>query len=312
MDLSLLLGKASRRQVIKSIGLGILGGAALGGESAEAQIAINSSESTTAFPQIANLSAGDLAIIDFALNLEYLEANFYCYATTGEGIQAQGVDITGRGTQGTVTVPNSTLVTFKNADTEQYAEEITADEVAHVKFLRGITLAAGKTPIAQPSINLVSSFAAIGSGAGLGNNFSPFTGNGTNDLNFLLGAYIFEDVGVTAYHGAIAEILSRTVINYAAGIMGTEAYHASNIRAQLYDLGSSAQTDSQNISTVINTVGGAGISQGVADGSMSSIVPTDSNAVAYSRSAQQVLDIVYISGAGTPNSSSFFPSGINA
>jgi hypothetical protein len=309
MDISLLLRTASRREALKNLGVGILGVTALGVRRGEAQIPINSTETTSPFPDIGVFPKGDLDIIDFALNLEYLEANFYSYATTGMGIEAQGVEVTGRGTQGTVIVPSNPMVTFSNADTQQYAEEITADEIAHVKFLRGLCLASGKTPIAQPKIDLVSSFAALGSDAGLGSGFSPFTSS-TNDLDFLLGAYIFEDVGVTAYHGALASFYNPNIRRYAAGIMGTEGYHAANIRSQLYDLGSTAQTDSQSIANVVNSVGGAGIAQGVTAGGLSNIVPADSNAVVYTRTTQQVLNIVYISANATPGG--FFPSGINA
>ena len=309
MDISLLLGKSTRREALKGLGVGILGAAALGMGKSQAQLPIDADETTAPFPSITYFPKSDLDIVDFALNLEYLEANFYAYATTGMGIEAQGVEVTGRGTQGTVTVPSSTMVTFSNPDTQQYAAEIMADEIAHVKFLRGLCLASGKTPIAQPEINLVSSFAALGTDAGLGGEFSPFT-NSANDLNFLLGAYIFEDVGVTAYHGALASIGNGNVRRYAAGIMGTEAYHASNIRTQLYDLGSNARSDSQANANVVNSVGGAGIAQGVVMGNQSNIVPSNSNAVVYTRTAAQVLNIVYISGNGTPGG--FFPKGINA
>ncbi len=69
-------------------------------------------------------------------------------------------------------------------------------------------------------------------------------------------------------------------------------------------------SDSQSISNVINTVGGAGISQGVASGSRSNIVPSDTNALVYARTVAQVLNIVYISSNATPGG--FFPDGINA
>lgn len=45
----------------------------------------------------------DTDILNFALNLEYLEAEFYTYATTGHGIDTAGIAITGVGTQGATT-----------------------------------------------------------------------------------------------------------------------------------------------------------------------------------------------------------------
>jgi hypothetical protein len=292
--------------MIKNLGFGALGVAALGASVAEGQIAITSAETTSPYPKL-NISNKDLAIIDFALNLEYLEANFYSYATTGVGIDQQGVEITGRGTQGTVTVPSTTMVPFTGPTdpVAQYASEIAVDEIEHVKFLRGICLAAGKTPIAQPAIDLENSFNAAAAAAGLG-SLNPFA----SDLDFLLGAFIFEDVGVTAYHGALASIQNKNTQLAAAGIMGTEAYHAANIRTQIYEAGATAQADVLAIANAIDTLGGAGIAQGVIVSGMANLAPTDANALVYARTTQQVLNIVYLSANGAPGG--FFPNGINA
>jgi hypothetical protein len=299
-----LLKKPSRRQALKSLGLSAAGMALLG-KSAQAQIAINSLETTSPFP-IEGISAGDLKILDFALNLEYLEAQFYSYATTGAGIESQGVEVSGRGTQGTVTVPASAKVNFSSGALEEYAMEIASDEIHHVKFLRGIILASGHTPVAQPAIDLVNSFNAASSAAGLGATFNPFT----TDLNFALGAFLFEDVGVTAYHGALASILGRVIMSQAAGIMGVEAYHASNIRTYLYEQGAEAQAAALAISNARNALGGQGLDQGITLNGAANIVPADANGIVFARTTQEVLNIVYLSASGTPGG--FFPNGINA
>lgn len=315
-DNALLAGKTTRRNAIRAMGLGAFGVAALGARSANAQIAINSTETSSPFP-VPGLSKVDLEILNFALNLEYLEANFYSYATTGFGLVDQGVDITGTGTQGTVNLPagavaGTPLVTFNDPNVQAYAWEITKDEIEHVKFLRGIILNAGKKPVAQPAIDLVKSFSAAGSAAGV-SGFSPF-GSSAGDLDFLLGSYLFEDVGVTAYHGALSSFVSMVSRRAASSIMGAEAYHASIIRSQLYDLGSTAQAYALAIANAVNTLGGAGIAQGVVNTSgtteTSNIVPADSNALVYTRTTQQVLDIVYLSASGTAGG--FFPNGINS
>jgi hypothetical protein len=302
-DIALLMEKTNRRRALKKASFGALGMAAFGFGSAEGQSTL------PALPSLVGISPAVLAIMDFALNLEYLEANFYAYATTGAGIEAQGAAITGRGRAGAVTVPSSTLVSFSNPNIQAYAKEIAADEIAHVNFLRAVATASGHQPVAQPAIDLVNSFNTASAAAGLGATFNPFASS-AGDLNFLLGAFIFEDVGVTAYHGALAAIINKTILTDTAGILGTEAYHAATVRAEIYKLGSAAIGAAAAISVARNTLGGEGLDQGVQFAGLSNIVPTDANAVVFSRTAQLVLNIVYL--GVNAKSGGFFPQGINA
>ncbi len=180
----------------------------------------------------------DSDYLNFALNLEYLEANFYTLAATGQTIDQVGIGITGSvGTQGVVTTkaggPASCKVPFTNTTVASYAMEIAQEERNHVTFLRAALNQTTPLAVAQPAIDLVNSFNGLATLLGVGlTAFDPFA----DDASFLLGSYIFEDVGVTAYTGAAPALTVSGNLDAAAGIQGVEAYHAGLIRTVIYGL----------------------------------------------------------------------------
>jgi hypothetical protein len=253
----------------------------------------------------------DLAVLNFALNLEYLEAQFYSFAAFGEGLA--GNLLTGAGTQGAVT--GGRRVNFTDPVVAQYAREIAIDERAHVAFLRQ---AIGATAVAQPPLDIGSdpngAFSAAARASGLigaGQSFDPYA----NDENFLLAAYIFEDVGVTAYKGASPLITNKTFLEAAAGILAAEAYHAGLIRTVLFAKGLQAPTlidATEKISDARDSLDGpSDLDQGVRPrGEAANIVPADANGIAFSRSAAQVLNIVFLTKM-MAQQGGFFPRGVN-
>ena len=189
---------SNRRRFLGKIAVASAGAAALGAGLMEGQ---------TSAPT-------DADILNFALNLEYLEAEFYTVATTGKTIDQLGISIAGTGNQGAATGGN--MVNFTNSMTGAIANQIADDERSHVALIQQALTAAGAQPVAQPAINLN----ALGIGFG-------------SMAQFLTLARAFEDVGVTAYAGAAPLISDKGILGYAARILGTESEHASNIRLQV-------------------------------------------------------------------------------
>ena len=147
-----------------------------------------------------------------------------------------------------------------------------------------------------------------------GGVFDPYA----SDDNFLLGAFIFEDVGTTAYKGAASLLNSKVYVEAAAGILAVEAYHAGLIRTLLYRRGLTNQDRviSEQISNARDAVDGASDDdQGVAPVTIggqtaSNIVPTDANSIVFGRTAANVLNIAFLSKAATTQGG-FFPAGVN-
>ncbi|OIH97311.1 ferritin-like domain-containing protein [Curtobacterium sp. MCBA15_001] len=247
-------------------------------------------------------AVSDAAILNFALNLEYLEAEFYLRAVFGTGLTDSM--ITGIDPQGPVV--GGSKVPFKTATVRGIATEIANDERAHVAFLRS---ALGGAVVSRPKIDFTNAFNAAARAAGLvgpTGTFDPFA----SEENFLLGAYVFEDVGVTAYKGAAPLIYNKTYLSAAAGILAVEAYHAGIIRSKLYDKG--LQVPANKISDARDSLDGpTDDDQGITTSTGAvNFVPTDANSLAYGRTAERVLNVVFL----TPNQidkGGFFPEGVN-
>lgn len=135
--------------------------------------------------------------LQFALTLEYLEAEFYTLAVASPGLIPAG--------------PATGAITT-----------IRDHENAHVNFLKATLTALGTTPVAKPTFDFSG-----GNGSGTG----PFAGVFTNYALFLAVAQTFEDTGVRAYKGQAGNLMSNNeVLTAALNIHSVEARHASHIR----------------------------------------------------------------------------------
>jgi hypothetical protein len=227
----------------------------------------------------------ELDILNFALNLEYLEAEFYTYAITGKSITSFGIGIDGKATGANSpsggTTTGGSQVKFNNNDvlSHDVAAEIGSDERAHVVLLRS---ALGAAAVAKPNLNLN----ALGIGFG-------------NQTDFLKVARILEDIGVTAYSGAAGMLKTPGIITTAARLLAAEAEHVGSIRTQVavLKIASSALDGADLVPPP--------------SGKQTQILSINlSNGLPATRTAGQVLYLAFGMKAGV-NQGGFFPNGLN-
>lgn len=137
-------------------------------------------------------------VLQFALTLEYLEAEFYTKGAAAPNLVPAGA-------------PAGAIATIRD------------HENAHVKLLQDTIKALSGTPVAKPTFDF---------SAGNGSNNGPFKNVFTDYALFLAVAQTFEDTGVRAYKGQAGNLISNNdVLTAALNIHSVEARHASHIRS---------------------------------------------------------------------------------
>ena len=245
----------------------------------------------TGSPSVMAAGPSEMDVLNFALNLEYLEATFYSFAT-------QGSDLPSSLTAGSgpITGAPTAKIQFPNQQITDIFNEIFFNEMSHVADLQSLI---GSGHVARPALNLSAAGAV------------------TSD-NIITIARQFEDVGTTAYAGA-ASLLTTMNLDYAARILAVEAFQAGALRlVAIQQSAPFAAADALDVPTadpgaqILSTegptaAGGFFATSGTATASAS--VPL---AVAFTRSTSQILQIVYgAAGMTGVSKGGFFPAGLN-
>src|SRR5687768_13733487 len=164
---------------------------------------------STAFAQ-GGLPAAVVAVLNFALRLEYLESEFYNIATGATALPTQY---------------NGPVNVLTTAAPQAVFAQIAKHELAHVNLLR-TTL--GTAAVAKPTFDFTGGTGATNAA---GKYTGPFADVFTNAQTFLAIAQAFEDTGVRAYKGGAAALaVSPDTLEVALQIHSIEARHASKVR----------------------------------------------------------------------------------
>jgi hypothetical protein len=165
----------SRRAFLKKAGLG--GAAVMGSGALLAALTPAGAMAAGKGAPPASFGKGDIGILNYALTLEYLEAAFYNEATKNK--------------------------VAKGAQESAFLKAVTADENAHVAFLKK---ALGSKATKAPKVDF---------------------GDATSKAKWLPTAMVLENTGVKAYGGQALNISNTEYLGAALSIWAVEARHAS-------------------------------------------------------------------------------------
>jgi hypothetical protein len=156
---------------------GLAGGAVLGGGAVLTALTPAGALAAGKGRPPASFGKGDIGILNYALTLEYLEAAFYNEATKNK--------------------------VASGAQESAFLQRVTADENAHVAFLKK---ALGSKATKAPKVDF---------------------GDATSKAKWLPTSMVLENTGVKAYGGQALNIANEAYLAAALSIWAVEARHAS-------------------------------------------------------------------------------------
>nr|GMD75223.1 desiccation-related protein PCC13-62-like [Ipomoea batatas] len=262
------------------------------------------------------LPTGDLNLLEFPLNLEYLEAEFFLWGAFGYGLDKLAPNLSSNG---------PSPVGAKAAKLSPLVKDIIAQfgyqEVGHLRAIKK-TVPGFPRPLLNLSAEAFASVVNDAFGKALKPAFDPYA----NDINYLIASYLVPYVGLTGYVGANAKLTTQTAKRLVAGLLGVESGQDAVLRTLLYEhakeevapYGITVAEFTNRFSDLRNKLGNKGFikdeglivkeSEG-AEGKISgNILAGDEYSVAYDRSPEEILRIVYGSGEER-KPGGFFPKG---
>ncbi|XVE82308.1 hypothetical protein DITRI_Ditri15bG0137800 [Diplodiscus trichospermus] len=259
----------------------------------------------------------DVNLLEFPLNLEYLEAEFFLYGALGHGLDKVAPELT-MGGPPPIGAKKANLDPFTKDVILQFAFQ----EVGHLKAIKKTVKG-----FPRPQLDLsASSFARVvdhAIGLPLVPPFDPYA----NSINYLIASYIIPYVGLTGYVGANPKLEGAISKRLVAGLLGVESGQDAVIRGLLYakalkkviPYGMTVADFTNRISKLRNRLGHAGRKdEGLivpkawgAEGKVAgNVLAGDKFSVAFARTPEQILRIVY--GSGNESiAGGFYPKGAN-
>ncbi|OAY70176.1 Desiccation-related protein PCC13-62 [Ananas comosus] len=261
------------------------------------------------------LPESDVELLEFPLNLEYLEAEFFLWGALGHGLDVVAPNLT-EGGPSPVGARKAALDPLILDVVTQFAYQ----EVGHIRAIKKRVKG-----FPRPLLDLSATNFAKTVNNALNRELNPPFDPYANGLNFLLASYLIPYVGLTGYVGANPKLKSARAKRLVAGLLAVESAQDTVIRTLLYErlltkvypYDFTVAEFTNRASHLRNKLGKSGVKdEGLvvppvlgAEGKIQgNIIAGDRYSTAYDRTPEEILSIVYASGnASVPGG--FYPNG---
>ncbi|KAL3812251.1 hypothetical protein ACJIZ3_013519 [Penstemon smallii] len=270
-------------------------------------------------PESKGLPKSDVDLLEFPLNLEYLEAEFFSWGALGRGLDSLEPNLA-MGGPSPIGVQKANL----SPEIRDIVAQFALQELDHLRAIKR------RVPgFARPLMDVSkSSFASImknAFGEALVPEFDPYA----NDINYLLASYLLPYVGLTGYVGATPKLHTPIAKRLVGGLLGVESGQDAVVRTLLYKrffmkvwpYNYTVAEFTDKISKLRNNLGMNGVkdeglivtpepeqgAEGIISGN---ILAANSDSLSYARTPEEILRIVYGTGdESVPGL--FYPKGAN-
>ncbi|KAK4478349.1 hypothetical protein RD792_017639 [Penstemon davidsonii] len=263
------------------------------------------------------LPKSDVDLLEFPLNLEYLEAEFFSWAALGRGLDSLAPNLA-MGGPSPIGVQKANL----SPEIRDIIIQFALQEFGHLRAIQR-TFPGFPRPLMDLSKTSFASIMNNAFGEALVSEFDPYA----NDINYLIASYVLPYVGLTGYVGATPKLHSPIAKMLVGGLLGMESGQDAVVRTLLYQrvfmkvwpYNYTVAEFTDKISNLRNNLGMNGVkdeglivtpeqgAEGIISGN---ILAGNNDSLSYPRTPEEILRIVY----GTGNESVpglFYPKGAN-
>ncbi|KAK2976911.1 hypothetical protein RJ640_024745 [Escallonia rubra] len=259
----------------------------------------------------------DIDMMQFAENLEHLEADFFLWSALGYGLDQVAPSLAMGGPP-----PIGAQKANLDALTQHIIEEFGYEEVGHLRALK-TTVGGFPRPLLDLSAHNFAKLFDQAFGYPLVPPFDPYR----DSLSYMLASYVIPYVGLVGYVGTNPNINGYITKRLLAGLLGVEAGQDTVIRSYLYERAKEVVHPYNHtvaeftiqISELRNRLAMCGIKDegiivplelGAENRTMTNVLSANYDSLSYTRTPQEILRIVY--GTGDEHvPGGFYPQGGN-